>query len=280
VWQRQWLQGPVLETQLDYWTRQLEGSPLLRLPSDRPRPAVELYRRSELSFELPAKISDRLKSLSRQEGVTLFMTLLAGFQTLLYRYTGQDDIVVGTPIANRNRAEIEGLIGFFVNTLALRIDLSGDPTFRELVKRVRDVTLNAYAHQDLPFERVIEELQPERDKRMNPLFQILFVLQNSPMSPLDLPGITINKLETNTRSAMFDIMMIMVDSGAGLIGYVVYNIDMFEQSTITRMADHFKAVLEKVSGDADVRLLDIPIVEHRVRYAQASSILQERPFEF
>jgi non-ribosomal peptide synthetase component F len=208
------------------------------------------------------------------------MTLLAGFQTLLYRYTGQDDIVVGTPIANRNRAEIEGLIGFFVNTLALRIDLSGDPTFRELVKRVRDVTLNAYAHQDLPFERVIEELQPERDKRMNPLFQILFVLQNSPMSPLDLPGITINKLETNTRSAMFDIMMIMVDSGAGLIGYVVYNIDMFEQSTITRMADHFKAVLEKVSGDADVRLLDIPIVEHRVRYAQASSILQERPFEF
>ncbi|KKK44340.1 hypothetical protein LCGC14_3167270, partial [marine sediment metagenome] len=190
-WQQQWLQGEVLETQLDYWKEQLVGGlPVLQLPTDRPRPAVQTFRGEKQSLLLPKELCETLKALSRREGVTLFMTLLAAFKTLLYRYTGQEDMVVGSPIAGRTRVEFEGLIGFFVNTLVLRTSLSGNPSFRELLGRVSDVTQGAYAHQDLPFEKLVEVLQPERSLSYSPLFQVMFVLMNAPQEALDLPGLT------------------------------------------------------------------------------------------
>ena len=191
-WQRQWLQGEVLETQLTYWKRQLLGAPLLELPTDHPRPAIQTFRGSHHSLLLPKHVGEGLRALSRQEGITLFMTLLAAFQILLHRYTDQDDLNVGTPIANRNRLEIEGLIGFFVNTLVMRTDLSGNPTFREVSRRVREVCLEAYAHQDLPFERLVEELHLERSLAHNPLFQVMFVMQNAPVQALGLPRLTLS----------------------------------------------------------------------------------------
>jgi amino acid adenylation domain-containing protein len=281
AWQRRWLQGDVLDTQLTYWKTQLEEfPPELRLPSDRPRPKVESYQRKDLKFEISKPVSDRVKSLSRHEGVTLFMTLLAAFKTLLYRYTRQDDILVGTPIANRNRAEIEALIGFFVNTLTIRTDLSGDPTFRELLKRVREVALKAYTHQDLPFERIVEALQPKRDKRLNPLFQILFILQNSPMTALKLPDIVITTLDTEVRSAMFDMIVIMVDSEFGLKGTITYNIDMYDAATINGMIDHYKVILDEASRDPEIRLLDMPIRKNRASAGGGQIGRDIEPFDF
>ncbi|HZT57847.1 MAG TPA: condensation domain-containing protein, partial [Pyrinomonadaceae bacterium] len=178
IWQEEWLTGDVLQSHLDYWRGQLAGAALvLELPTDRPRPAVESFRGARYCFRLPEELTASLQKLSRKEGATLFMTLLAGFQTLLYRYTGQKDIVVGSPIANRNRAETEDLIGFFVNTLALRTQIEGNPRFSELLKKVREMTLGAYAHQDMPFERLVEELQPRRDLSRSPIFQVMFILQ-------------------------------------------------------------------------------------------------------
>jgi hypothetical protein len=191
-WQRECLQGEILATQLAYWRQQLDGISVLNMPSDRPKPAVQTYQGATQFLQLPKSLSEALEALSQREGVTLFMTLLAAFQTLLYRYTQQEDIPVGSPIANRNRSEIEGLIGFFVNSLVLRTDLSGNPTFRELLSRVREVALGAYAHQDLPFEKLVEELHPERSLNQNPLFQVVFALQNAPMETLELPGLTLS----------------------------------------------------------------------------------------
>src|SRR6185369_11036062 len=186
AWQQQWLQGEALEQQLNYWKQQLGGElPLLRLPTDRPYPAVQTNNVNWHLFSLPADLSEELKTLSRREGVTLFMTLVAGFQTLLHRYTNQDDIITGSVIANRNRKETEGLIGFFINTQALRTDFSGDPSFRDLLKRVRETTLGAYAHQDIPFEKLVEVLQPERNLTHPPFFQVMLVLQNAPMEELE-----------------------------------------------------------------------------------------------
>ena len=192
LWQRQWLQGEVLESQLAYWREQLAGAPaLLELPTDRPRPAVQRYAGAQQSLWVSPELLEQLKNLSQQEGVTLFMTLLAAFQVLLMRYSGQNDIVVGTPIANRTREELENLIGFFVNTLVLRTDLSGNPSFLQLLARVREVALQAYAHQDLPFEKLVEELQPERDLSLQPLFQVLFSLETIGASPMAtvMPGL-------------------------------------------------------------------------------------------
>ena len=189
VWQRQWLQGEVLERELEYWKKQLRGLAVLELPTDRPRPPVQSYQGVRQAFTLPSSLIQALKDLSRREGVTLFMTLLAAFQTQLHRYSGQEDIAVGSPIANRSRTELEGLIGFFVNTLVLRTNLEGNPSFRELLGRVREVALGAYAHQDLPFEKLVEELKPERDPSRNPLFQVMMILQNASEPMLKLPGL-------------------------------------------------------------------------------------------
>src|SRR5439155_5432359 len=206
-WQREWLQGDVLETQLGYWKTQLDNIQILQVPTDQPRPAILRYRGASQSIVLSKKLTEALRTLSRQQDVTLFMTLLAAFQTLLHRYTGQGDIVVGSPIANRNRTEIEGLIGFFVNTLVLRSDLSDNPTFRELLARVRAVALGAYAHQDLPFEKLVEELQPERNLSQNPLFQVMFILQNVPSSAPKLGGLTLSPLDADTDTTKFDLLM-------------------------------------------------------------------------
>ena len=208
VWQREWLQGEVLEKQLGYWRKQLEGAPaLLELPTDRPRPAMQSYRGAVMPWELPKPLLVALRELSRREGATLFMTLLAGFQTLLHRYTGGDDILVGSPIAGRNRMEIEPLIGIFVNTLVLRGDLSGNPSFRTFLGRTREAALGAYAHQDLPFERLVEELHPERDLSRSPFFQVMFVLQNAPREAAALAGLEVTPMPIDSGTSKFDLTL-------------------------------------------------------------------------
>jgi len=260
-WQREWLSGEVLESQLAYWKQQLGGElPALELPTDRPRPPVQTYRGARQSFELSKDLTDALKALSRREGVTLFMTLLAAFKTLLYRYTGQEDVVVGSPIANRNRAEIEGLIGFFVNTLVLRSDLGGTPSFRELLGRVREVALGAYAHQDMPFERLVEQLQPERDMSYNPLFQMMFVLQNAPVPDWGFSGLALSPLEVDSKTAKFDLALSLTETEQILIGAFEYNTDLFDGATIARMVGHWRILLEAVVADPDKRIYELPIL--------------------
>ncbi|MEH2088950.1 amino acid adenylation domain-containing protein [Nostoc sp.] len=247
IWQRDWLQGDVLQTQLSYWQQQLKDAPaLLSLPTDRPRPAVQTFVGAYEKFALSVELTDRLIKLSQQQGVTLFMTLLAAYDTLLYRYTGQTDILVGSPIANRDRLETEGLIGFFVNNLVIRTNLADNPSFSELLTRVREVALGAYAHQDLPFEMLVEALQPERDLSHTPLFQVMFVLQNTPMSQVDLTGLTVTPLIGEGTTAKFDLTLSMQNTATGLVGAWEYNTDLFDASTIARMTGHFVTLLESI----------------------------------
>src|SRR5688572_32466003 len=208
MWQHEWSQQSELTKQLEYWKQRLNGAPsALDLPLDRPRPAVLSSRGAVQKFALTPQLSASLMSLARQENCTLFMTLLAAFQTLLHRYTGQVDLVIGTPMAGRNRSEIEGLIGFFVNTLVLRTDLAGNPSFRLLLARVREVALGAAAHQDLPFEKLVEELQPERDLSRTPLFQVMFAVQKASRQALTVSGLTLTPLEVPTGAAKFDLTL-------------------------------------------------------------------------
>jgi amino acid adenylation domain-containing protein len=261
AWQRQWLQGEVLETQMTYWRKQLADAPkVLELPTDYPRPAIQTFRGTTYSFNLSHQLSLALNKLSQQQGTTLFMTLLAAFQTLLSRYTGSEDLVIGSAIANRNRAEIEGLIGVFVNTLVLRTNLAGNPSFAELLKRVREVALGAYAHQDLPFELLVEELQPQRNLSHTPLFQVMFVLQNAPMSALELPNLTLSLLEGDGATAKFDLTLDMTETRSGLIGTFEYNSDLFQESTIKRMAGHLQTLLEGIVANPQQRLSQLPLL--------------------
>ncbi|WP_315705401.1 MULTISPECIES: non-ribosomal peptide synthetase [unclassified Bradyrhizobium] len=266
LWQRSWLQGEVLQQQIGYWKRQLQGaSPALDLPADRPRAAVASFAGGAVDFALPGELSGKLAALARREGVTLYMLLLAAYQLLLKRYSGQDDIVVGTPIAGRRRPELEGLIGFFVNTLAMRTDLSGDPIFVQLLKRVRDVALGAYAHQDLPFEKLVEELQPARDLSRQPVFQVCFSLQNTPREAVELPALTLRMLSGEHRTSLFDLTLFMRETDAGLIGTFEYASDLFDRTTIERLADHFARLLEGIVATPDARLSALPLlseVEH------------------
>ncbi|HEX8348925.1 MAG TPA: condensation domain-containing protein, partial [Hymenobacter sp.] len=266
-WQRQWLQGEVLAAQLFYWQQQLAGAQtVLELPTDRPRPAVQTFRGATQFLALPNPLSQKLKTLSQRSGVTLFMTLVAAFQTLLYRYTGQEDICIGSPIANRNRSETEELIGFFVNTLVLRTDLSENPSFQELLGRVREVTLGAYAHQDLPFEQLVEALQPERNLSHPPLFQVMFVLENAPMPTLELPDLTISSLERKTSTAKFDLTMSMEDTEQGLVGSLEYNTDLFDAGTISRMLEHFQTLLEGIVANPEQRLKNLSLLTQPERH--------------
>ncbi len=260
-WQREWLQGAVLQKQLDYWKKQLDGAPpLLELPADHPRPAVQTFRGGHQSLLLPKAVGIALKALSRDEAATLFMTLLAAFKVLLNCYTRQDDLVVGTPVANRNRLEIEGLIGFFVNALVLRTDISGNPTFRELVRRVRRVCVDAYAHQDLPFERLVEDLHIERDLSRNPLFQVMFVLQNASLHAVELPGLSLNPVIADGGTTHFDLTLHIVDTDQGLVGTAAYNTDLFDADTITRMLAHFQTLLEAIVKDPDRHLSELSLL--------------------
>ncbi|MEH2381686.1 MAG: amino acid adenylation domain-containing protein [Nostoc sp.] len=270
-WQREWLQGvgangcSPLQTQLAYWQKQLEGISVLNLPTKQLRPAVPSYRGAKQFLELPHSLTQALEALSYQEGVTLFMTMLAAFQTLLYRYTQQEDIVVGSPIANRNRSELEGLIGFFVNSLVLRTDFSGKPTFRELLNRVREVTLGAYSHQDLPFEKLVEELHPERDLSCNPLFQVVFSLQNTPIVALELPGLTLSLFEFDSKTAKLDLELHLWQDLDSLKGQMVYSTDLFDDTTITRMLGHFQTLLESIVANPEQRISDLSLLTESER---------------
>ncbi|MEH2133322.1 MAG: amino acid adenylation domain-containing protein [Nostoc sp.] len=261
IWQRQWLKGEVLQNQLSYWEQQLANAPtFLLLPTDRPRPAVQTFNGAYQEFALSSELTQRLLQLSQQQGVTLFMTLLAAYNTLLYRYTGQTDILVGTPIANRDRTEIEGLIGFFVNTLVMRTDLSENPSFNELLPRLREMAFGAYAHQDLPFEMLVEALQPERDLSYTPLFQVMFVLNNAPITEIELSGLTVSSLQIESAIAKFDLTLSMESTTTGLVGGWEYNTDLFDSSTIKRMTGHFVTLLEAIVANPQERISQLPIL--------------------
>jgi amino acid adenylation domain-containing protein/FkbM family methyltransferase len=258
VWQRAWLQGEALEKQSAYWLKQLGGKlPVLALPTDRPRPPVQTYNGTRHTLRLPEALKQELKHLGRQESVTLFMILLAAFKSLLYSYAKQEDIIVGTDVANRNKLEVEDLIGFFINQLVLRTDLSGDPTFRALLGRVRAVTLGAYAHQDLPFDKLVDVLKPERDVSRTPLFQAKFVLQNAPFKSLELPGLSLSPVEFEGGKANLDLTLFMGESEGGLIGLLEYNTDIFDAATAERMLNDFERLLTRIVAAPDVRLSEL-----------------------
>ena len=244
IWQRQWLQGGALEQQLNYWREQLAELEPLDLPTDHARPPSPSFRGGETLFTLDSELAAALRSLSRQEGVTLFMTLLAVWQALLGRYAGQTDVAVGVPIANRTRLEIEGLIGFFVNTLVLRANLAGRPSFRKLLGQVRQTVLEAYVHQDLPFERIVEELEPERDLNRSPLFQVVMALQNAPGEEPALSGLQLKGLRARTETSRFDLTLNLVEGGDGTLKCALeYAKDLFDDETIRRLANHWKQIL-------------------------------------
>lgn len=266
AWQRKWFEGAVLEAQLDYWKKKLDNIPgLLELPTDRPRPAVQTLRGARRNFELPTQLFDEIKKIGQKEGTTLYMTLLAAFQALLARYSGQEDICVGTPIANRQRAEIEGLIGFFVNTLVMRANLSGGPSFRKLLAQVKQSAIEAYAAQDVPFERLVDELQPERDQSHTPLFQVMFTVQESSIQSLKLPGLTLTPVQLDTGSAKFDLILTMVDRGDVLKGVLEYNTDLFDLTTIDRMIGHYRVLLEGITKNLDQPVDSLPILTNAER---------------
>ncbi|NJO94018.1 MAG: amino acid adenylation domain-containing protein [Hydrococcus sp. RM1_1_31] len=260
VWQREWLTGEVLSAQLNYWHKQLQNVPLLNLPTDYSRGAITTYKGASRSFEMSESLTAAMRAISHQEGVTLFMTLQAAFAVLLYRYSHQEDIIVGTPIANRNRAETEGLIGFFVNTLVLRTNLEGNPSFTELLQRVREVTLEAYTNQDIPFEQLVEELKVERHLNRNPLFDVMFTLENGKGEELKLPGLSLSYLSQETNTAIFDLTLSISETETGLAGEIEYSTDLFDESTSARMLNHFQVLLEALATEPEQRLSQLPLL--------------------
>ncbi len=254
-WQHALVESGALGEQLAYWERQLGGElPALQLPSDYERPTRPTFGGATLDFELPAALYEELRALSRRQGCTLFMTLLAAFKGLLHAYTGQTDILVGTDIANRNRLETEGLIGFFVNMLVLRTNLSGDPSFVELIGRVRETALEAYTHQDVPFDTLVNALRVERKGHLNPLFQTVFVLQNTPLGALRLTGLTITDFEVSNRLAHLDLVCSLQETGGRLIGALHYSTELFEEETVSRLLSSYRELLETMTADPSKRL--------------------------
>jgi amino acid adenylation domain-containing protein/FkbM family methyltransferase len=265
-WQREWLTGEELGRQLNYWTQKLEGVPaIVGLPTDRPRPAVQTHRGARQSFTLNAEVAESLKGLSRREVVTTFMALLAAWQVLLMRYSRQKDIVVGTPIANRNRQELEGLIGFFVNTLVLRSDLSGELSFVDLLRKVRETCLEAYAHQDLPFEKLVDEVRRDRDLSHTELFQAAFVLQNAPVTALELSGLALSSMAVDIQAAKFDMTLMIHAGDESFSGSWEYNTDLFDHVTISRMISHFQNLLDSIVADPQMSVTRLPILKHAQR---------------
>ncbi|HVI69985.1 MAG TPA: condensation domain-containing protein, partial [Pyrinomonadaceae bacterium] len=267
VWQSEWLRGEVLEKKLEYWRKQLAGVEELELPTDHPRPAVQSYRGTTRPFVVESELAEALRELSRQEGVSLFMTLLGGFDVLMSRYSGQSDITLGTDIANRNRAEIEGLIGFFVNQLVLRVEVRGAESFVELLKKVREACLGAYANQDVPFEKLVEELQPERDLSRAPLFQVKLVLQNAPSEALELGELRVSGAGgvDAAQTAKFDLTLVIADTGDDLAGMVEYSQDLFEAETIERLIGHYLNALRGIAEDVGRRINELSLLDVRER---------------
>jgi amino acid adenylation domain-containing protein len=266
TWQRRQMQGEAMQRQLAFWKRQLVNAPhFLEMPTDKPRPQVQSFRGGHASRLLPKSLAGKLKRVGRTEGATMFMTLLAAFKVLLHRYTRQAQIVVGSPVAGRNQLETEGLIGFFVNTLALHTDLSGNPAFSELLSRVRQVTLDGFAHQDLPFEKLIEELQPARNPGLLPLVQVMFVFQNGMAQDLKMRGITIRPVEVATRTSKFDLTLVAGERPDGLMLQVEYNADLFSEATIIRLLGHFQMLLEGIAVDPSQRICELPMLTEAER---------------
>jgi amino acid adenylation domain-containing protein len=261
VWQRKLVQGRIFEKQLSYWRQRLAGAPSsLDLPTDRPRPPVQTFNGAKLPIRLSRALADQLVAFSRAQGATLFMTLLAGFQLLLSRYSNQDDIVVGVPIANRNRAELEEMIGFFANTLALRAKVSNGATFREVLTQVKDNTLSAYDHQDLPFEKLVEEIHPDRNLGQNPLFQVMFSLQNLVRPDFELAGLKLRFMDLGETTAKFDISVFLSETAQGVEGRIEYNTDLFDQLRIQRMIEHYRVLLSAAVSDPDRKAVELPVL--------------------
>ncbi len=272
IWQRQWLSGETLENLLFYWKQQLAGAPpSLELPFKKEEGEIRSGQSKTESFTVSPTVAEKLQALSRQAGVTLFMTLLAALQTLLYRYTNSEDIVVGTDIANRNRAETESLIGFFVNLLVLRTNLSGNPTFKELLKRVREVTLGAYAHQDLSFAKLVDVLRPERKANTTPLFQVLFVLQNAPMPEFKLPNLTIAPFIIDTGATRFDLAIFVEETETGIAWNLRYSTDLFDLQAIAQMSAHLQTLLTNIANNPDTQIKDLEMLTESEKQAQIAA---------
>jgi len=265
VWQREWLKGEALERELEYWRRQLAGTENLQLPTDRPRPAAPSYRGARRHFVIERELTEKLRALGQREGATLFMTLLGGFDVLMSRYSGQQDVALGTDIANRNRAEIEGLIGFFVNQLVLRVEAPAAESFRELLARVREVCLGAYAHQDAPFEKLVEELQPERDLSRSPLFQVKLLLQHASREGLELVGTRLSIDVGEVETAKIDLRVEITDEGRDLIGAAEYSQDLFEAETIERLMSHYANVLRGIVEDSERPISQLSLLNEAER---------------
>ncbi|MET0647983.1 MAG: amino acid adenylation domain-containing protein [Pyrinomonadaceae bacterium] len=270
VWQRRRLTGERLAEHLDYWEKQLAGSAVLELPTDRPRPEAQTLAGARQTFFLPAEMVAALKALSRGRDVTFFMTLLAALQLQLSRYTGAEDVVVGSPVANRTHAEVDGLIGFFLNALPMRTDLSGDPPFVELLGRVRKTALDAYAHQDLPFEKLVEELRPERKATHTPLFRVWFALQNAPMPSMRLPGLELSMMHVDDQTSKFDLVLTMFETERGMATTWIYNTDLFDDTTVARFARHFERLLAGIAANPDARLSELDMLTDEERRRQAA----------
>jgi amino acid adenylation domain-containing protein len=280
VWQRQWVEEEILERQLGYWKKTLADLQTLELPADHPRPAVQSSRGATWWWALPKDLGDELRSLASQENATFFMALAAAFTTLLGRYAGQTDVSLGTPVSNRSESETQNLIGLFVNMLILRVDLNGNPTFREHLRRVRDASLEAYAHQDLPIERLVSEIQPSRDQSRTQLFQVALALEDDLAKNISLPGLTARDLPVDTGTAKFDLTLFVWDRPGGLEASFEYNTDLFESETISRMAGHFTTLLEGVVSNPERRLSDLPLLtpeEERLLLVEWNSSEKEIP---
>ncbi|HYV80007.1 MAG TPA: condensation domain-containing protein, partial [Streptosporangiaceae bacterium] len=263
-WQRRWLAGDVLAAELAWWRDRLAGMPVLDLPTDRPRPAVQTARGASFRFPVPenepAAWAEALRSLAHRARATPFMALLAAFQTLLARYSGQDDVAVGTPVAGRSHRQLEELIGFFVNTLVVRTDLSGEPDFLALLARVREEVLGAFTHQDLSFEKLVEELRPDRDLSRTPLFQAVFTLENAAPAPRELPELRLRPFGVDPGTAKFDLTLVLTESPGGLRAELEYNLDLFDESTVQRLASHFGVLLEALVADPASRVSQLPLL--------------------
>jgi hypothetical protein len=278
VWQRKRLQGAELDRLTSYWAMALAGSPeLLRLPTDRPRPAVQKHEGSHRHFALERGLGDALAALGREQGATFFMTMLAAFAVLLYRLSGEEDVVIGSPIANRNNLELQNLIGFFTNTMALRVQVGGNPSFREVIARARATALGAYDHQDLPFEKVVEKQAPRRDPSYNPLFQVNFRAQATERPALELPGVSIEAVAVDIGFSRFDLALELELGPTALAGYFEYNRDLFEDSTVAGFQEDLGRMLEQVVRDPDEPVLALALEHGRGTRRPAGRSIARRP---